>query len=56
MKNSNNRDLATISKVTYNFDQMGNEIISFVPIDVIEGTYIDDDEMFVDTNGTGYIT
>lgn len=55
MKNSNNRELVTIFKVTYNFDQIGNEIIGFVPIDVIEGIYIDDDEMFVDTNGTGYI-
>lgn len=55
MKNSNNRELVTIFKVTYNFDQTGNDIIGFVPIDVIEGIYIDDDEMFVDANGTGYI-
>lgn len=55
MKNSNNRELVTIFKVTYNFDQTGNDIIGFVPIDVIEGIYIDDDEMFVDANGTEYI-
>ena len=55
MKNSNNRELVTIFKVTYNFDQIGNEIIGFVPIDVIEGIYIDDDEMFVDATGTEYI-
>lgn len=55
MRNTNNRELVTIFKVTYNFDQIGNEIIGFVPIDVIEGIYIDDDEMFVDANGTEYI-
>lgn len=53
MKN-NSKEIAIIFKIASSFLLSGEKIIEYIPVNVVEGNYMEEEEIFIDKDGTEY--